>query len=90
MTEKEIAELRGIVHRYSEIDGELEGIMKKMEEFKKRHDELLTELGELADRENSFISAIREKYGNVDYNEFLKYITDISPNKKDTEYEKGI
>jgi len=84
MTEKEIAELREIVHKYSEIDCELNDIMKKMEEFKSRHAQLISELEKLTERENSFISGIKERYGNVDYNEFLKYITDISTNKKDT------
>lgn len=78
MTENEITELREIVRRYSEIDTELDSIKEKMEEFKKRHAELSSELEKLTERENVFISEIKEKYGSVDYNDFLRYINDVS------------
>ena len=74
MTETEIRELREIVGRYSEIDGELTAIQEKMKEFKARHDTLSGELAKLAEREKTFIDGIKAKYGRVDLNEFLKYI----------------
>ena len=78
MNDNEIKELREIVAGYARIDTELNAIQEKMREFKERHDILSAELGNLAKREKVFMDSIKEKYGKINLDEFIKYINDIS------------
>lgn len=74
MTKEEIAELNEIVSEYQDIDSCMADVSRQLAELNERNKLLMDRLEACKSREMRYTSALKEKYGKVDYNELLGLI----------------